>query len=97
MTAATGWGALRRRLEQQKDAVADEIAAYPRPIAGCDAQFNHLLERRRALWEALSSLEAAQGDPSTSPEDFLRGSSCLDPESRLAVLDALEPAAGRPA
>ncbi|MEM7668799.1 MAG: hypothetical protein AAF317_06550 [Pseudomonadota bacterium] len=30
-------------------AVKAEIHAYPRPIAGCDAQFNHLLDRRSEL------------------------------------------------
>jgi len=33
--------------------ITDEIRAYPRPVAGCDAQFNHLLDRRAALEAAL--------------------------------------------
>jgi len=35
-----------------------EIAAYPAPISGCDAQFNHLLAERRRLARALSALRA---------------------------------------
>ena len=31
-----------------------EIAAYPAPIAGCDAQFNHLLAERAALLYAIN-------------------------------------------
>jgi hypothetical protein len=95
MTADIEWEALRRRLEEEKRAIAAEIETYPRPIAGCDAQFNHLLERRRALWEELSRLEAARAGRAISPEDFLQNSTCLDRDSKLAVLDAREPAAGR--
>ena len=38
---------------EELDRVKREIGAYPRPIAGCDAQFNHLLERRAELEEAM--------------------------------------------
>ncbi len=72
MSNTVEWEALRRCLETEKDAVAAEIQAYPRPIAGCDAQFNHLLERRRLLWEELSRLEAARGDRTASVGDFLQ-------------------------
>ncbi len=44
----------KTRLQAELEAVKAEIHAYPRPIAGCDAQFNHLLERRSALLAALS-------------------------------------------
>lgn len=37
--------------------VAAEIGSYPRPIAGCDAQFNHLLDIRWRLGRALAALE----------------------------------------
>jgi len=37
--------------------VAAEIGGYPRPIAGCDAQFNHLLDVRWRLGRALAALE----------------------------------------
>ncbi|WP_146344324.1 hypothetical protein [Falsiphaeobacter marinintestinus] len=35
----------------------DEISGYPTPIAGCDAQFNHLLAQRRRILSALSALQ----------------------------------------
>ena len=35
-----------------------EISAYPGPISGCDAQFNHLLAERRRLARALNALGA---------------------------------------
>ncbi len=34
----------------------DEISRYPGPIAGCDAQFNYLLDSRRRLERALAAL-----------------------------------------
>jgi hypothetical protein len=92
MRTATQWEALRRQLEDLKSAVAAEIQSYPRPIAGCDAQFNHLLERRRLLGEELSRLDAVRGDRLKGVEDFLQSSTCLDTEVRRAVRDALDAA-----
>ncbi|MDO6728974.1 hypothetical protein Q4577_03025 [Marinovum sp. 2_MG-2023] len=34
-----------------------EIALYPTPISGCDAQFNHLLAKRGNVQQALQSLD----------------------------------------
>ncbi|HXF53866.1 MAG TPA: hypothetical protein VNK52_07060 [Hyphomicrobiaceae bacterium] len=42
--------ALRRR-------TSEEIHSYPSPIAGCDAQFNHLLEQRTAIVDELQRLQ----------------------------------------
>ena len=97
MSTVIEWDALRRRLEEEKDAVSAEIQAYPRPIAGCDAQFNHLLERRRLLWEEISRLEGARADRLASVGDFLQTSACLDQEAKRAILAGLEPAEGGPA
>jgi hypothetical protein len=44
-------------LREEKAKIEAEIAAYPRPIAGCDAQFNALLEQRARLAEALEQLQ----------------------------------------
>ncbi len=63
------WDVLQVRLTQLREAVAAEIRAYPAPIPACDAQYNHLLERRTALAAALASLDATrEGD--TTPEQF---------------------------
>ena len=40
-------------LREELRRVVDDIRAYPSPVAGCDAQFNHLLDRRAALEAAL--------------------------------------------
>ncbi len=39
--------------------LVSEIRAYPTPISGCDAQFNHLLEERQRVTSALAQLDAS--------------------------------------
>jgi hypothetical protein len=70
MRLDSDWGALRARLAQLQEAVAVEIRAYPAPIPGCDAQYNHLLERRAALTDARKRLDAAREDGAVTPQDF---------------------------
>lgn len=41
--------AVEDQLTARRAALNEEIAAYPGPITGCDAQFNHLLEERAGL------------------------------------------------
>ncbi len=62
MKPISDWDALRARLAQTQEAVAAKINAYPPPIPACDAQYNHLLERRAALSAALARLDAARKD-----------------------------------
>lgn len=45
-------------LRAAQTALVAEISAYPTPISGCDAQFNHLLAERRRLSDALAALDA---------------------------------------
>ena len=71
MTVDSDWDALRARIERLRETVAAEIRAYPVPIPACDAQYNHLLERRTALAAALATLDAARADGAGTPEDFL--------------------------
>lgn len=40
-------------LEAELQRIKMEIAEYPGPIAGCDAQFNHLLAERQRILDAL--------------------------------------------
>ncbi len=46
----------RRLLEEEKRRLDDEIRAYPTPIPRCDAQFNHLFERRAEIARELERL-----------------------------------------
>jgi len=43
-------------LIEARDELDDEIRAYPTPISGCDAQYNHLLAERRRVHAALRAL-----------------------------------------
>jgi hypothetical protein len=47
----------RDALEAERQRLSDEISAYPGPIPGCDAHFNHLLEKRGRLSEEISSID----------------------------------------
>jgi hypothetical protein len=49
----------RRLLEEEKRRLDAEIRAYPTPIPRCDAQFNHLFERREEIVRELERLDNA--------------------------------------
>lgn len=53
------WEEARGVLKEKLAALNADIGAYPGPITGCDAQFNHMLEERTKLNVELSRLEAA--------------------------------------
>ncbi len=88
MNAASKWAAVRRHLEGVNASVAAEIRGYPAPIPACDAQFNHLLEQRRALSRELARLDAARMDGSSTLEDFVRASPVLDDAATQALTGA---------
>ena len=77
------WTQLRRRLTRLQEAVAAEIRAYPAPVPACDAQYNHLLERREALSAALAGLDVVRKDGSRTLESFVAGLPDLDEGGRL--------------
>ena len=47
-----------RALESRLAELAEEIRAYPTPIAGCDAQLGGLLEERALIQAALQDLNS---------------------------------------
>ena len=49
----------RTELATAQRLLAAEISAYPTPISGCDAQFNHLLAERQRISGAMAQLEAS--------------------------------------
>ncbi|MEL7486324.1 MAG: hypothetical protein AAGJ87_03790 [Pseudomonadota bacterium] len=51
------------QLRAARRVILDEMAAYPRPISGCDAQFNRLLSDRTRVSQALTALERAPFAP----------------------------------
>lgn len=58
MAAFTGHaaGAEIRALKMRLAKLAEEIRAYPTPIAGCDAQLGGLLEERALIQASLQDL-----------------------------------------
>ncbi|MXX88840.1 MAG: hypothetical protein F4213_21520, partial [Boseongicola sp. SB0677_bin_26] len=49
------------RLEAARQLIETEIRSYPAPVAGCDAQFNHLVGMRGSISEALAALPDFDG------------------------------------
>lgn len=47
-----------QKLETAQSTLIAEIKNYPTPIAGCDVQFNHLIEERTRIAAALGALKA---------------------------------------
>ena len=45
-----------QQLEGARTNLLVEIATYPTPISGCDAQFNHLLSDRARISNAIQAL-----------------------------------------
>ena len=52
--------ALHSRLQAENRRIQSEISRYPTPIAGCDQQFNYLLERRTQIQCELARLAEAE-------------------------------------
>ncbi|MBO9447407.1 hypothetical protein [Ruegeria sp. R14_0] len=48
----------RQELKLAKAALRRKMAEYPTPIAGCDEQFNYLLDQSERVRNALAALEA---------------------------------------
>ncbi|WP_170480767.1 hypothetical protein [Ruegeria arenilitoris] len=53
----------RQELRLAQAALRRDMADYPTPIAGCDEQFNHLLDQSQRIRNALAALEAPQFVP----------------------------------
>lgn len=77
---------LRRELLRARERVLAEIRATPPAIPACDAQFNHLLERRAALGRDLGRLDDILAANVSSEEkarrlaDFRRDSALPQPD-----------------
>src|SRR5437879_2091569 len=92
---SAAWDTILAYLRREKARVLDEIRAYPTPIPRCDAQFNHLIEKRERLFQELARLDAAAG-PSTGAgdeaariEEFIDSSGYLDDDAKLRLKSAL--------
>lgn len=93
--ALAAWSAVEKHLTEVRRSVLAEIRSYPRPIAGCDQQFNFLLERSWRVSDELARL-AATRDPDALI-GFISASPCIDQAFRARLLSALNAAAPAPA
>lgn len=75
---AATWESVRSRLLREKERVVAEIHGYPPPIAGCDAQYQYLTERRHLVARELARLDAAEGQGDGALDEFIRSSAILD-------------------
>jgi len=80
----SAWARIRAHLENRRDRINDEIGCYPTPIAGCDQQFNYLLEQRTGMSAECRRLNAAENqslrveDRLQVLDDFCRSSRYID-------------------
>src|SRR5438874_3362894 len=85
---------IRAYLRSERDRIFEEIRAYPTPIPRCDAQFNHLIEKRERLVRELARLETVAtsstvaGDGTARIETFIDSSDYLD-DAKLRLKSAL--------
>lgn len=80
----SAWARIRVDLEKQRDRINHEIGLYPTPIAGCDQQFNYLLEQRSGISAEYRRLKEAENqslsdeDPFKVLDDFIRSSNTIE-------------------
>ncbi len=78
------WNKIRTELAHEKARIYEQIGHYPSPIAGCDQQFNHLLEQQRQIVRELARLNEAENESLTAADpikviaDFVRSSPYID-------------------
>ncbi len=91
LVAQSVWDVIRKHLEAEKTRIREAIGAYPTPIAGCDQQFNHLLEQRTEVSHELARLDDAEteGLAAQNPVDvieaFIRSSNCIDAQAAESI------------
>ncbi len=83
----TNLGEFRRRLEERKRSIAVEMRGYPQPIAGCDAQYQYLSDRRAAIARELGALDRARAAGAVGA--FIEASAMLDDDTRRRLRRAL--------
>lgn len=87
----SAWTRIRVELENQRNRINHEIGLYPTPIAGCDQQFNYLLEQRSGISAEYRRLEEAENqslsdeDPLKVLDDFIRSSSTIEKGAGSAI------------
>ncbi len=60
MTKSIDFAEIQQILEKRLEEIFLEIRSYPSPIAGCDQQFNFLLEQRGQLSRLLQQVKESR-------------------------------------
>ena len=63
----------RGHLEAARSSIQEELRAYPTPVSGCDAQYNHLIGLRGSIADALRALQAPRFVATPRTPDPLNG------------------------
>ena len=81
------WSGLREHLRSLTSAIQDEIRTYPTPIAGCDQQFNYLLEKRdQLIGEANSINDAISRGDLRLASSIVRASGHIDEDVKAGLI-----------
>lgn len=92
----SAWAKIRAHLETEKARIYEAIIHYPTPIAGCDQQFNYLLEEQTRIRHELDRLNETSneslpsGDVLQQINEFISSSSYVDPETQQAIRSYLQ-------
>jgi hypothetical protein len=90
------WANIRVLLENEKKRIYDEIRNYPPPIAGCDQQYNHLLEERTRILQELNRMHQTFEKSLVHPHaikllgEFVKASSFIGDEKKQEILSRLK-------
>ena len=90
------WADIKVLLENEKRRIYDEIRSYPPPIAGCDQQYNHLLEERTRISQELNRMHEISEKCLVHPhaikllDEFVKASSFIGDEKKQEILSRLK-------
>ena len=90
------WHRLRTHLEREKARIYEAIIHYPTPIAGCDQQFNYLLEEQTRIRHELDRLNEASNESLTAGDvlqrinEFIGSSHHIDAELQQTLRSSLQ-------
>ena len=101
-TARSPWTEIEVHLERARRSILAEIRNYPPPIAGCDQQFNHLLEQRDRIARDLRRLAALRRyHPASETDlkaliDVINASEGIAPELKAPLVQLANQRLGEP-
>jgi hypothetical protein len=91
---SAAWAEIVECLEGRKRRLYEEIRSYPTPIAGCDQQFNYLLEQQAGVSAELTQVREAltrieREGASTALVEFVTSSQGIDDALKQRIRVAL--------